>query len=299
MRILLAGGTGFIGRNVSERLREAGHSVILLSTSRAGKGYYRWNPLQGEIDLRALKDIEVVINLSGAGVANRPWTPGRKRLLYDSRILSTRVLVDALSQLNEKPRLLINSSAIGYYGHRPATPVNEQSDSGKSFLADLTRDWEGEASRVRESGISLAVLRTGIVLGKGGGSMPKLLLPFRLGMNVMYGRGNQFMSWIHIEDVCKVIMALVSNDIPAETYNITAPNALPQRYFNRQLLQIMGRRALPVHIPKAFLRVVMGEMSSILTNDQQVIPARLLQHNFSFRFPDLQGALIDILHDGK
>ncbi len=294
MKILLAGGTGFIGSRLKRTLVEQGHDVIVLSTRKRENGFSHWDPARGKIDAGIFTGTDVIINLSGAGIADRLWTKKRKKLLLDSRVQSTRLLVNTIHKTGCHPRLFINASAIGYYGNRPAMPVNEHGAPGKGFLAHVTQAWEEETAPLQTLGVPLAILRIGIVLDRRGGSLPKLLIPVRFGMNIVFGKGSQYLSWIHIDDVVEVMRQLVVGTLPAGTYNLVAPEAVSQKVFHQQVKKGLRRRTINLYIPNALLHRLFGEMATLFSFDQQVVPAALMRQNYTFRYPGLAQAIEDL-----
>jgi uncharacterized protein (TIGR01777 family) len=247
--------------------------------------------MRATVDVAGLKGIDVVIHLSGAGIADGRWTEERKQLLRSSRIDTTRVLVDSLSRLKQKPRLLIVASAIGYYGSRGDEILTESSTTGTDFLALVCRDWEAEASRAAERGIRSVMLRTGVVLSGKGGALPKMLPPFKLGVGGRLGSGQQWMSWIAIEDVVGIIRHAIAHEQVSGAVNVVAPNPVRNEEFTRLLAGMLHRPAI-FPAPAFVLRLAMGEMAdAVLLSSDRVKPEQILAAGYKFRFEILEPAL--------
>ena len=293
MKILISGSSGLIGSAAATALKSDGHDVVHLV--RPGKppnpGDVQWDPMRATVDVAALEGVEVVIHLSGAGIADGRWTEERKQLLRSSRIDTTRVLVDSLSRLKQKPRVLIVASAIGYYGNRGDEILTESSTTGTDFLALVCRDWEAEASRAAARGIRTVMLRTGVVLSGKGGALPKMLTPFKLGVGGRLGSGQQWMSWIAIEDVVGIIRNAIANEQVSGPVNVVAPNPVRNEEFTRLLAAMLHRPAI-FPAPAFMLRLAMGEMAdAVLLGSDRVKPERMLAAGYKFRFEILEPAL--------
>jgi len=293
MKILISGSSGLIGSAAATALKSDGHDVVHLV--RPGKpptpADVQWDPMRATVDVAALEGVEVVIHLSGAGIADGRWTEERKQLLRSSRIDTTRVLVDSLSRLKQKPRALIVASAIGYYGNRGDEILTESSTTGTDFLALVCRDWEAEASRAAETGVRMIMLRTGVVLSGKGGALPKMLPLFKLGLGGRLGSGQQWMSWIAIEDVVGIIRNAIANEQVSGPVNVVAPNPVRNEEFTRLLAAMLHRPAI-FPAPAFMLRLAMGEMAdAVLLGSDRVKPERMLAAGYKFRFEILEPAL--------
>jgi len=293
MKILISGSSGLIGSAAATALKSDGHDVVHLV--RPGKppnpGDVQWDPMRATVDVAAIEGVEVVLHLSGAGIADGRWTEERKQLLRSSRIDTTRVLVDSLLRLKQKPRLLIVASAIGYYGNRGDEILTESSTTGTDFLALVCRDWEAEASRAAARGIRTVMLRTGVVLSGKGGALPKMLTPFKLGVGGRLGSGQQWMSWIAIEDVVGIIRNAIANEQVSGPVNVVAPNPVRNEEFTRLLAAMLHRPAI-FPAPAFMLRLAMGEMAdAVLLGSDRVKPERMLAAGYKFRFEILEPAL--------
>ena len=293
MKILISGSSGLIGTAATTALKSDGHNVVHLV--RPGKttnpGDIQWDPMRATVDVAGLEGIDVVIHLSGAGIADGRWTEERKQLLRSSRIDTTRVLVDSLSRLKQKPRLLIVASAIGYYGSRGDEILTESSTTGTDFLALVCCDWEAEASRAAERGIRTVMLRSGVVLSGKGGALPKMLPPFKLGVGGRLGSGQQWMSWIAIEDVVGIIRHTIAKEQVSGPVNVVAPSPVRNEEFTRLLAGMLHRPAI-FPAPAFVLRLAMGEMAdAVLLSSDRVKPEQMLAAGYKFRFEILEPAL--------
>jgi hypothetical protein len=293
MKILISGSSGLVGTATSAGLHADGHNVVHLvrpgKTAKAGD--VQWDPMRATVDVAGLEGVDVVIHLSGAGIADGRWTEERKQILRSSRIDTTRVLVDSLSRLKQKPRVLIVASAIGYYGSRGDEILTESSAIGTDFLALLCRDWEAEASRAAAMGIRTVMLRFGVVLSGKGGALPKMLTPFKLGVGGRLGSGQQWMSWIAVEDVLGIIRYAIANEQVSGPVNVVAPNPVRNEEFTRLLAAMLHRPAI-FPAPAFLLRLAMGEMAdAVLLSSDRVKPDQMLAAGYKFRFEILEPAL--------
>jgi hypothetical protein len=303
MNIVVSGASGLIGSALVPRLNSAGHSVVALTRRRLGpkERVVAWEPEAGTIDRAGLEAAQpdVVVHLAGENVFGR-WTPEKMRHIRDSRVLGTRLLSETLARLSWRPNLLISASAIGYYGDRGDEELTEQSASGDDFLAQVSRDWEAAtepASRTGGGGGGIRVVnpRFGVVLTPTGGALAKMLPAFRLGLGGPIGSGNQYLSWIALEDALQAIMHLLGTASITGPVNITAPTPVTNRDFAKTLGRVLGRPAV-VPVPAFALRMAFGtEGAAMLQSGQRVIPKRLLSSGFAFRFPTLEPALRHLL----
>lgn len=298
MRITLSGATGFLGLHLVKRLCQEGHSIALL-IRRPVTGLhpavetYLWNPPRVEAPAQAFEGADAVIHLAGAPV-NQRWTAESKQLLRSSRIDSTKSLVQSLSTLSRRPALLLSASAIGFYGDRGNEILTEGSSAGDNFLAHLSVDWEKEAKLARSLGMRVQYLRTGVVLGMKGGALPSMLPVFRLGIGGKLGGGKQWMSWIHIEDWVGSVLKLLKAELPSGPYNLTAPEPCRNADFTRVLGKVLHRPAF-LTVPDFALKLLFGEMSTVLLGSQRVIPEALLKSGYEFRYPTLESGLRSLL----
>lgn len=302
MRIVVAGGTGFIGRALCHTLVQAGHEVVVLTrdASRAGdrvpQGVQiaQWSPLQPEGLEQVLAGADAVVNLSGESVGARRWTPEFKQRLIDSRVQSTRTLVQALRLAQPPPRVLINASAVGIYGDRGEEELTESSPPGTGFLAELAIRWEQSADEAREMGVRVVKLRIGIVLGEGGGALERMLMPFRFFVGGPFGSGQQWFPWIHLDDVAGIALHALTHDEVQGAVNVVSPGGVRLKEFCRALGRVMGRPSW-LSVPGFVLRVVAGELGESLLWSQRVVPQVALQTGYEFRYPRVEEALRQVL----
>ncbi len=302
MRILITGATGFIGTVLTDRLLQQGHAVTVLSRDpeRAAAHFgHRLIAIRDVFTLQASQAPEAIINLAGEPLASGRWSARRKQQIYNSRIDLTRTIARYISLRHTRPRVLINGSAIGYYGLHEDGQLTENDKSGDDFAARLCRDWEREARKAEPFGVRVCLLRTGLVLGRrnrgGSGMLGRLLPVFRMGLGSALGNGRQWMSWVHVNDLIRLIEhCLVNTDLQGPV-NATAPTPVRNNEFTRTLGKVLHRWT-PFRIPAVALRLLLGDMSQLLVEGQRVIPQRALNSGFIFKFPSLDNALQEILH---
>jgi uncharacterized protein (TIGR01777 family) len=296
MRLVITGGTGFIGTALRARLGEKDHALTILTraqSSQAGatnEKWIAWEPLSGKAPVEAVDGADGIINLAGESIAGKRWTAGQKEKIRASRIATTRALVDAVAGAKVKPKFLINGSAVGYYGPRGEETVTEETGPGSDFLARLCVEWETEAKKIAAYGVRLALLRTGIVLGRGGGALAKMVPPFKFFAGGPLGSGKQWMPWIHLDDEVGLILFALENDSASGPFNATAPNPVTMREFCSTLGRVLGRPSW-APVPAFALRVLLGEMAGMLLTGQRAIPERAQKSGYKFRYPNLPEAL--------
>ncbi len=297
-RLLITGGSGFIGSRLVPVLLDQGHDVTIL-TRNPDKTALHFNHAVTTIEqLNLLNDIDVfdvVINLAGQGITDKRWTPGIKKQLRESRIATTQKLISYLQVAKKKPECLISGSAIGYYGNQGDKLVDEQVSGDSSFSSKLCFDWELEAQQAEILGIRTCYLRTGIVLGKKGGALSKMLPAFKLGLGGPMGNGRQWMSWIHMDDLTGLILHTISNKDIKGAINATAPNPVTNKVFSSTLASVLKR---PAFFPmSAFvLKVLLGQMAEeLLLSGQRVIPKKILDAGYEFQYAELQSALSEVV----
>lgn len=291
--ILVTGGTGFIGQRLCPELLARGYSLTVLSRqaeadvkARCGKV----GALHSIADVASVGRIDAVINLAGEGLTDARWTTSRKQILRDSRIALTRELVQTLSKREQKPEVFISGSAVGFYGSHGGEPVTEDAPVTDEFSHHLCADWEQEAQASREWGARVCLSRTGIVLGADGGALGKMLLPFRLGLGGRLGDGQQYMPWIHRDDVVKALIWMLETPSASGAYNVVSPHPVTNREFTRALGKAVHRPTL-FPVPAMVLRLALGELSTLLLEGQRALPARLQEAGFDFEHPELDEAL--------
>ncbi len=302
MKIVVTGGTGFIGRALCATLTRGGHRVTVL-TRHTGQSHRRpelpihaveWNARDSGPWEQILQGADAVINLAGASIADTRWTDVRKQLIIDSRILTTRLLVRALSRWSSKPVTFISASGIGYYGATDDHRLDEGAARGDGFLADLCLAWESEALRAAEHGARVVTLRTGMVLEQEGGALPKMLLPFRFFAGGPIMPGSQWVSWIHRRDHIGLIQWALSTPTVSGPINVVAPEPVTMKMFCEVLGRVLHRPSwLP--IPRFALNMLLGELGTLMTTGQRVIPAKAIAGGYHFQYPTLESALKAIL----
>ena len=285
MNITVTGASGFLGRHLVEELKAEAHDVYVI-------GRNRWDTVSGqEPPPDSLERADAIVHLAGEPVAQR-WTAETKKRIRASRVDGTRHLVNALSTLSRRPKVLISASAIGIYGDRGDEVLTEQSGSGIGFLAQVTEDWESAARLAEALGIRVVLLRFGVVLGRDGGALAKMLPIFRWGLGGKLGRGRQWMSWIHVADVTALIRHALATDALRGPINATAPNPGTNSEFTRTLAEALHRPGI-FPVPAFALKLAYGEMASVIIASQRVLPAAAESAEFHFRYPNLGGALAD------
>jgi hypothetical protein len=304
MKVVISGASGLVGKALTDNLRADGHTVahLVRSTGAVAPGDIRWTPTSASIDVRALEGADAVVHLSGASVAGGRWNLARKQLIRSSRVDTTRLLVDSIAQLRHKPRVFVCASAIGFYGDRGDEILTEASVHGTDFLSFVVRDWEGEAARAEHSGIRSVMLRFGVILAADGGALSQMLRPFKKGLGGRLGSGEQWMSWIALEDTIRVIRAAIGDALTDASplkgpVNVVSPNPVRNSEFTRALANVLGRSAR-FRVPAFALRLALGEMANaLLLSSQRVRPERLLSAGYSFKYDDLESALHAILNN--
>lgn len=293
MKVLISGLSGLVGTSLGTFLNTGGHEVIGLSRSPQAGGI-RWDPMEGEIDKANLTGFDAVVHLAGESISKR-WTDKQKRLIRESREKGTRLLCEALAEMSSPPKVLVSASAIGYYGDRGDEALTESSPPGEGFLPEVCQAWEAACEAARERGIRVVNLRIGVVLSPQGGALAKMLLPFKMGLGGKIGSGNQYWSWIALDDVVGAIHhALMNADLNGPV-NATSPNPATNTEFTKTLGKVLSRPTL-FPMPKFAARLALGEMADdLLLASARVLPERLEQTGYEFRFPQLEEALRHLL----
>lgn len=298
MDILITGGTGFIGGPLVAALCNAGHNLTLL-TREPTKVVAQYRELVTSQQVRVVNTLDIltpdthfhaIINLAGEGIANRPWTAQRKRELYDSRVSLTKKLVLWIAQASHKPDVLISGSAIGWYGSQGDLLLEEDAPAHDEYVHQLCHDWEQAALAAASTKTRVCILRTGVVVGAGGGFLRRLLPVFGLGLGGPIASGEQYLSWVALADVVQAIQFLLNDNRQQGHFNITAPRPINNTEFTRALAKLVHRPAF-FRVPAVVLKLAMGDMSTLLLDGQRVLPSRLLQAGFIFQYPTIEGAL--------
>jgi len=305
MKVAVTGATGFVGRRLVARLQQAGDQILVLTRDPvraeqlfptdafSGVKILAYQPLQSGDWQTQISGCEAVVNLAGAPIAESRWTSERKQEIRDSRIVGTQKIVEAIAQATVKPEVLINSSAIGYYGTSETAVFDETSSAGTDFLAQVCCDWEAEAEKVTAYGTRLVILRTGIVLGAGG-ALAKMLPAFRLFAGGPLGSGQQWFSWIHLDDLVNLILQALRQSSLEGTLNATAPQPVKMAELCQTLGEVLNRPSwLPV--PALALEALLGDAAKVVLEGQQVLPKRTQAEGFTFHYGSLKPALQDLL----
>ena len=299
MKILIPGSTGLVGTALTQDLQRAGHTVCRLvrpgTAPNASQGFdVNWNPATGELGGAAV-GADAVVNLAGASIADKRWTPQRKHLLRSSRIDTTRALVQALAKMSARPSVLISASATGIYGNRGGVTLTEASEPGTDFLSEIAREWESEALKAEVLGIRVVRARFGIILSKQGGALPQMMRPFQFFVGGKIGPGKQWMSWITLDDVVAILRLSLENANLSGPLNVVSPQPVTNADFTKILAAALHRPAL-FPAPAFALRLLLGELAdALLLSSQRVLPTQLQKLNHQFLHPDLAAALATIL----
>ncbi len=298
-KILLAGGTGLIGQRLCHLLSAQGYEITLLSRrNNADVPYpiFRWNPIAGQMDERALDGVDYLLNLAGAGIADKPWTTRQKKLLVDSRVKSNELLIRTLKTQNKTVKAFLSASAVGYYGHRGSEPLTESALPGNDgFLSECCIAWENAALKASPVAERLLIVRIGIVLSASGGALEKMVLPFRFGVGNYVGKGGAYISWIHIDDLCRIFIKGINDVQMTGIYNGTAPHPATSKAMAKAIRKTLARPVVLLPVPTLVLRMVLRERATMLTSSARAVPKRLLAEGFEFHYPELGEALDELL----
>ena len=300
MTVLITGATGLVGQELVNLLLQNGHNVHYLSTSKSKlvtntnyKGFY-WNPKNAEIDTNALTDVEVIIHLAGANVAKK-WTTAYKEEIIESRVLSTQLLYKTLQKNSHQVKQIISASAVGIYPDSLTDIYHETDlDIDVSFLGNVVKQWENEVSQFEKLEIIVSKIRIGIVLAKNGGALQEMAKPIKYGVGAAFGSGEQYQSWIHVQDLVAIFQFVMENQL-AGVYNGVAPYPVTNSELTKAIAKTLGKPLFFPNIPKFVMKLILGEMHQILFSSQHVSCRKLLDENFQFKFASLDKALNDLL----
>jgi uncharacterized protein len=301
MKVLIFGGAGFVGRNLADELLANGYQVFIVTrnlrktVNNLGNKVQviEWDNISPLASINELQEIDVVINLAGESIGNRRWSKSVKQEILSSRIRTTRAIVAAINNRTFQPKVLINASAVGYYGPRQNEEITELVEAGQDFLAQVCRAWENEAYKAQSDLIRVVTIRIGVVLGREG-VLNRMAMPFRYYIGGPLGTGNQWLSWIHIKDLTCMIRFIIEHQELTGPINATAPESVTIRNFSNVLGDVMNRPSwLPV--PEFILKIALGQMAEMLLHGQRVVPNRIIGAGFEFRYPNLRSALEDAL----
>lgn len=298
MKVLVTGATGFVGKRVVNQLLEGGDEVVVLTrnvpkaalTLGSKCKYFQWLDTTTPPAAEAFHGVDGIIHLMGEGIADKKWDDNQKRKIFESRIKSTKNLLETVKGLTDKPKVLVSTSAVGIYGSRQNEDITETSSLGNDFLANVCKDWEREANKATDQGIRVVIIRTGVVLGRNGGALKKMLPIFKLGAGGPVGTGKQYMSWIHIDDLAAMYLEALKNPAIKGPLNGTAPYPVTSAEFAKVLGKTLKRPAF-APAPAFALKLVFGEMSVVLLEGQKVLPLKFKEVKFRYRYPTLEMAL--------
>lgn len=301
MKIFMTGGTGFIGRQLSRKLMGEGHTITILSRSVPknerlvqGIDYVNGDPTREGAWQDSVATHDAVINLAGASIFTR-WTRSARKRIRDSRILTTKNLVDALRDPQKKDILFLSASAVGYYGFNEVDDLSEKAPPGEGYLAALSQEWEATALQAEKPGVRVALMRFGIVLGREGGALNMMRPLYKWHLASPLGKGRQWFSWIHVEDLVRIFLFVLERKDTSGPVNCVSPAPVQNKVFTKTMAQVMGRRVFLPAAPSFALRIVLGEFSSVLIEGQKALPKRLIFWGFAFQFTEIRMALEDLL----
>lgn len=301
MKIIITGGSGLIGSALAKDLSENGYEVIVLSRTPAavqkglppGVRCLGWDGKTAEGWADLANGAKAIVNLAGSNLSGGRWTPARKRLILQSRVEPGHAVSQVIQTASPKPEVIVQASAVGYYGPHGDEPVTEQTAKGQDFLAQVCSEWEASTAGVEQAGVRRVIVRTGVALAKQGGALPLMALPYRLFIGGPIGSGRQWLPWISLKDEVGAIRFLIEDSTASGAYNFSSPNPMTNKSFGQVLGKVLHRPAyLPV--PAFFLKLIFGEMSTILLDGQRQIPERLLAQGYTFRYADAEAALREL-----
>jgi uncharacterized protein (TIGR01777 family) len=293
MRVLITGGTGFVGHALCPRLAAAGHEIVILTRQTNARLPEGASSAATRLDGLDAADFGGVINLAGAPIGDARWTERRKKLLLDSRVQTTARLVEWMGRARRPPPVLVSASAVGYYGEQGDRPIHEDTPPTPGFTHELCAAWEREAAKASALGVRVCVMRIGVVLDRGGGALAKMLPAFRMGVGGRLGDGRHYFPWIHRDDVAAIAQWLLENPQARGAYNAGAPNPVTNAEFTGALGKALGRPTV-LPMPETALKLLFGEMSELLLVSDRMLPMRLLDEGFEFKYPKLDEALAAI-----
>lgn len=302
MKVIITGATGLIGRHLSQALLADGHEVIGLSRNPAaytdlpsGLSLVQWDARTADGWAQHADGADVIVNLAGAGIADKRWTDARKRVIRESRTNAGAAVVAGVAAAENKPSLVIQASGVGYYGVMTNDrKLTERDAAGNDFVADVVEDWEASTAPVEDLGVRRVVFRMGVVLSADGGALERMLLPYQFYAGGPLGDGRQWMSWVHIDDVVRAFLYAMTNTALEGVYNLTSPSPVPNETLARAIGTAVGRPSL-LSAPSIAIRLVFGEMATVVLDGQRVVPARLRESGFQFHFSEVETAMRDLL----
>lgn len=294
--VLITGGSGLIGSHLSKKLLERGYKVRVLSRNATQPDSFYWNPKTGTIDPNAFIQADHIIHLAGENIGEKWWTSGRKQEILDSRVRTARMLLDGIMSNQASIQTYISASAIGYYGYGD-TPCHEGAPLGSGFLAKVCKHWESIADEFHAKGIRTVKIRTGLVLSKSGGVIPQLFTFYKYGLGLSFGNGKQWVSWIHIDDLCEIYVQALQQKHWNGPYNAVAPEILTNKNFIKTMCMHLRKPFWDIGIPAFLFQWILGERSELLLKGNKVVPLRLEQEKFTFRYFEIGTALESFIQD--
>lgn len=301
MNILITGGTGLVGKELTKQLIEKGHTVSILSRSKRNipnVTVYTWNLKKNEIEDGALQNVDVLVHLAGAGIADERWTDERKKVIIDSRVEPVKLLMNKFKETGKSPKAFVSASAVGFYGgDRGEERLTEESVVGGDFLAKCTYEWELIADKFgKEMNCRVAKIRVGVVLSEDGGALPKLIQPIKFGAAAALGTGQQWMSWIHNYDLSAIFVKAIEDETMTDAYNATAPHPVRNEEITKVAAEVLNRPFFLPKVPEFALKLVFGEMAVVVLGGTYVENKRIVETtNFTYQFPEIKGALKDLI----
>lgn len=299
-KVLITGASGLVGSRLTELLLKKGYEVNTLGRPKqgikpkAGVQHYNWDVTAGQLDAGALEGVTAIVHLAGAGIADKRWTEGRKKEIVDSRVKSAKLIFDHLKKNKGQVQSFISASAVGYYGDCGEEVVNEEHAPGSDFLAEVCEKWEAAAKRFATLNIREVRCRFGIVLSEKGGALPQLIQTLPVGVASYFAKENLYYPWIHLDDVCGILIHAIENEAVSGAYNTTAPQPLLMKDLMSEIVAAKQSKALLVPAPPLAIKLAMGEMSAMLLSSQRCTAAKITNSGYKFRFGPIQKALKDI-----
>lgn len=296
--VLITGGTGLIGKHLSELLKVKGYNVRHLSRIQninTKFPVHQWDLKGKHINTRALEGVCSIVHLAGAGIVDKRWSDKRKKEIEDSRVDGIKLIYEYLNRKKYQIRNFVGASAIGFYGNTGDTLNTTESEAGTNFLSEVCKRWEHATLSLKKLDLRTVVIRIGIVLSTQGGALKKMLPSYKVRIGTYFGNGQQYYSWIHIDDLCKLFVQAIEDEDMEGIYNGVAPEATTNKNLAKVIAKAMNKKALTLPIPAFALRLAMGEMASVILDSTRVQPNRLLAHKFDYDYPDLEKALKDLL----
>jgi uncharacterized protein (TIGR01777 family) len=299
-KVLITGGTGLVGEVLTKILQMEGYQVSFLSRSKKnieGVEVFQWDIQKQTIEQEAIETADYIVHLAGAGVADHKWTASYKKEILDSRVLSTKLLYEAIKKSSNKPKAFLAASAVGIYGFDSGTEfVDENSPQGNDFLAEVTKEWEKGTLQVKEICQRVAIFRIGIVLSAKGGALPKIIQPVQFFAGAALGTGKQYMSWIHIEDLARMFLFAIKNEQIEGIYNAVANSPATNEEFTKAVAKTLGKPLFLPNVPSFVLRLMLGEMAVMVTGGNRVSNKKIVESGFRYKFNTLEEALNDLLN---